>query len=268
MEPDRAAMAIRRNTVLIVVSILLAALLFAVPSLINVDRSRAQVISYLQQKTGKQVEIGRLGLTFFPLSIQVDAFGVKNTPLFPPGYVVKVARIDAGLDAAALLHRRIIIKSLVLDNPVIDLISDPDGPWNFEKPQANSSVKVFSFGPIASVQTKRGEAIASNLLPSDAPGPILFESHDISSELTNVDLDAILNPSSSSVDGEGTLKASRLHFGSVHATNVNAKLLLDSRLGLSTNVTADNYGGQETIQYIFYPLSITPSIIIIAHITV
>src|SRR5260370_1072569 len=223
MEPDRAAMAIRRNTVLIVVAIL-----FAVPALINVDRYRAQVISYLQQKTGKQVEIGRLGLTFFPLSIQVDAFGVKNPPLFPPGYVVKVARIDAGLDAAALLHRRIIIKSLVLDNPVIDLISDPDGRWNFEKPQANSSVTVFSFGPIASVQIKRAVGIASNLLPSDAPGPILFESHDISSELTNVDIDAILNPSSSSVDGEGTLKASRLRFASVHVTNVDANPRLEA----------------------------------------
>src|SRR5260370_41297132 len=138
MEPDRAAMAIRRNTVLIVVAILFAAFLFAVPALINVDRYRAQVISYLQQKTGKQVEIGRLGLTFFPLAIQVDAFGVKNPPLFPPGYVVKVARIAAGLDAAALLHRDVVITSTPLATPVTDFTSDPDGPWNFQNPQANS----------------------------------------------------------------------------------------------------------------------------------
>src|SRR5260370_17376991 len=103
MEPDRAAMAIRRNTVLIVVAILFAALLFAVPALINVDRYRAQVISYLQQKTGKQVEIGRLGLTFFPLSIQVDAFGEKNPPLFPPAYAVTLARLDTLLDPPSLL---------------------------------------------------------------------------------------------------------------------------------------------------------------------
>ena len=244
-------MAIRRITILIVVAVLLAALLFAVPVLINVDRYRGQVISYLQQKTGKQVEIGRLGLSFFPLSIQVDAFGVKNPSLFPPGYVVKVARIDAGLDAAALLHRRIIIKSLVLDNPIINLISDPDGPWNFENPQAKSSAKVFSFGPIASVQIKRAVVIASNLLPSDAQGPILFESHDISSELANVDLNAILNPSSSSVDGEGTLKAARLRFGSVHATNVNAKLRLEARQVLFSNVTAEMYGGNVNGELIF-----------------
>ncbi len=101
-------MAIRRTTVLVVVAaILLAAALFVVPALINVDRYRPQVISYLQQKTGKQIEIGRLGLSFSPLSIRVDGFGVKNPQLFPPGYILHVARIDAGLDATALLHRQV-----------------------------------------------------------------------------------------------------------------------------------------------------------------
>ena len=63
------SMTMRRKTVLIVVgiaAIALVALIFVVPALINVDRYRPQVISYLQEKTGKQVEIGRLALTFFP----------------------------------------------------------------------------------------------------------------------------------------------------------------------------------------------------------
>jgi len=80
---------------------------------------------------------------------------------------------------------------------------------------------MFPLEPIASVQIKRGEVTASNLLPSDAPGPVLFEAHDISSELVNVNIEAIINPSSSSVDALGTLKAGRLRFGSVHAANVN-----------------------------------------------
>src|SRR6266404_8988820 len=216
-------MATRRKIVLIVVAVLFVALLFVVPPLINVDRYRGQVISYLQQKTGKQVEIGRLAFAIFPLSIRIDSFGVKNPSLFPPGYVVKVARIDASLDGSALLHRQVVIKSLVLDNPVIHLISDPDGPWNFENPQAGSSQKMFPLEPIASVQIKRGEVTASNLLPSDAPGPVLFEAHDISSELANVNLEAIINPSSASVDAVSTLKAGRLRFGSVNAANVNTK---------------------------------------------
>jgi uncharacterized protein involved in outer membrane biogenesis len=244
-------MAIRRTTVLVVTAILLAALLFAVPALINVDRYRGHVISYLQQKTGKQIEIERLGLTFFPLSIQVEGFGVKNPPSFPPGYVVRVAKIEAGLDAPALIHRRLVVKSLVLDNPLIHLISDPDGPWNFENSQAKSSQKLFPLGPIARVQIKRGELITSNLLPSNAPGPILFEAHDISSDLSNVDFEAILNPSSSSIDGEGTLKANRLRFGSVHATNVNSMLRLESKQTVFRNLSAEAYGGSVNGEFVF-----------------
>ena len=124
-------MAMHRKTSLIVLGMaafLLLALVFVVPALIRVDRYRPQVISYLQEKTGKQVEIGRLALTFFPVSIHIDGFGVKNPPLFPSGYIVKVGRIDAVLSVTALLHRQVAIKSLVLEDPVLNLTSDPDGP--------------------------------------------------------------------------------------------------------------------------------------------
>jgi uncharacterized protein involved in outer membrane biogenesis len=113
------AMPIRRGTAVIVVgiaAILLLALIFVVPVLINVDRYRPQVISYLQEKTGKQVEIGRLALTFFPVTIHIDHIGVKNPPIFPSGYVAQVARIDAELSVGALLHRQVVIKSLVLED--------------------------------------------------------------------------------------------------------------------------------------------------------
>jgi uncharacterized protein involved in outer membrane biogenesis len=255
------AMAIRRKTLLIVVAIflVLAALVFVVPALINVNSYRGEIISYLQQKTGKQIELGRLALTLFPLSIEVDGLGVKNPPLFPRGYVLQVARINAGLDATALLHRQVVIKSLVLDNPIIHLISDPDGPWNFENPNAKSSQSVFPLGAIANVQIKRGEVIASDLLPSDAPGPILFEAHDISSDLTQVDLEAILNPSSSSVDGLGTLHAGRLRFGSVHATNVHAKLRLEARQVVLSRVTAEMYGGGVNGEFVFKLSGKSPS---------
>src|SRR3984893_11994926 len=169
------AMAIRRRTSLIIIGIaalLLLALVFVAPALIRVDRYRPQVISYLQEKTGKQVEIGRLALTFFPLSIHIDDFGLKNPPIFPRGYVVQVARIDAELSVGALLHRQVVIKSLALEDLVLNMTSDPDGPWNFENPQTQASQNIFPLGVISRVQIKRGRLIASNLLPSDAAGPI------------------------------------------------------------------------------------------------
>jgi uncharacterized protein involved in outer membrane biogenesis len=239
-------MLIRRRTALIVVAvaaILLIALIFVLPALVNVDRYRPQVVAYLQKKTGKQVEIGHLAFTFFPVALHIDDFGVKNPPLFPSGYIVKVARIDAELSVAALLRRQVVVKSVVLADPVLNLTSDPDGPWNFENPQAKASQDTFPLGPIAHVQISRGQLIASNLLPSDAAGPIFFEARDISGELEQVNLVGIINPSSSSMDGQGFLKAGLLRFGAVEAKGLESKLRLEARRAFFTGVKAQAYGG-------------------------
>jgi uncharacterized protein involved in outer membrane biogenesis len=241
-------MPIRRGTTLIVLgitAILLLALVFVVPALIHVDRYRSQVVSYLQGKTGKQVEIGRLALSFFPVTIHIDHIGVKNPPIFPSGYVIQVARIDAELSVGALLHRQVVIKSLVLQDPVLNLTSDPDGPWNFENPQSKISTDTFPLGPISSVKIKRGVVIASNLLPSDKAGPIFFEAHEISCELEQVNLIGIMNPSStSSKDGQGSLKAGLVRFGAVEARNLDSKLRLGSRHVFFTDIKAEVYGGR------------------------
>ena len=239
-------MAIRRRTGLIVVgiaAILLLTLIFVVPALINVDRYRPEAIAYLQEKTGTQVEIGQLALTFFPVSIHIDNFGVKNPPLFPSGYIVKVTRIDAELSVDALLHRQVVIKSLVLEDPILNLTSDPDGPWNFENPQAKVPGNTLALGVISNVQIKRGQLIASNLLPSDAAGPIFFEAHEISGEMEQVNLVGIINPTSSSMDGQGSLKAGVLRFGAVEVTNLVSKLRLEARRAFFTDVKAEVYGG-------------------------
>jgi uncharacterized protein involved in outer membrane biogenesis len=243
---SRVAVIIRRRTTLIVVgiaAILLLALILVVPALINVDRYRSQVISYLQEKTGKQVEIRRLALTFFPVTIHIDQIGVKNPPIFPAGYVLQVARIDAELSVGALLHRQMVIKSLVVQDAVLNLTSDPDGPWNFENPQSRVSANAVSLGPISALKIKRATVIASNLLPSDAAGPIFFEAHDISCELEQVNLAGIIDPSSSSMDGQGRLKADLLRFGAIEARNLDSKLRLESRHAFFTDVKAEVYGG-------------------------
>ena len=221
----------------------LLALIFVLPTLLNVDRYRPQVASYLHEQTGKQVEIGRLALTFLPLTIHIDRFGVKNPPIFPAGYIIQVGRIDAELSVVALFHRRVIIKSLVLEDPVLNLTSDPDGPWNFENPQSNISANVLPGGVISSVKVNRGLIIASNLLPSDKAGPIFFEAHEIVCELEQVNLGGIINPSSSSMDGQGSLKAGLLRFGAIEARNLDSKLRLESRHVFFTDIKAQVYSG-------------------------
>jgi uncharacterized protein involved in outer membrane biogenesis len=242
-----AAMTIHRRTGLILAGIagtLLIASVFVVPVLLDADRYRPKAISYLEESIGKKVEIGRLAVTFFPkIAIHVDDFGVKSPSLFPPSYILKVTRIDAQVDPWALLHGRIVIRSLVLDQPVINLVSDPDGPWNFENPGAKNRSNSSLIGVISLVKIERGRAFASNLLPSDAAGPVFFEAQEVSSELENVNVDAIADPASTTLDGQGTLKAVLLRFGSIEAKNLSSGIRLQARRVLFTDVNAETYGG-------------------------
>src|SRR5579859_708974 len=149
----RISRPIRRGTapiVAVIAAMILLAVVFVLPTFLNVDRYRPQIISYLREQTGKQIEIGRLALTLLPLTIHIDRLGVKNPPIFPAGYIIQVGRIDAELSVAALFHRRVIIKSLVLEDPVLNLTSDPDRPWNFENPQSKISANVLPGGVISS----------------------------------------------------------------------------------------------------------------------
>jgi uncharacterized protein involved in outer membrane biogenesis len=101
------------------------------------------------------------------------------------------------------------------------------------------------------VQIKRGQLVASNLLPSDAAGPIFFEAHEIYCDLEQVNLVGIINPSSSSMDGQGNLKAGLLRFGSVEVRNLESKFTLESRHVSFENVKAEVYGGKAVGDLVF-----------------
>jgi uncharacterized protein involved in outer membrane biogenesis len=146
-----------------------------------------------------------------------------------------------------------------MDGPEINLISDPDGPWNFENPESKTSRNLFPLGIINKVVIRRGQLIVSNLLPSDAPGPVFLEAHDITSELDNVNLAAIVNPASRSLDGYGTWKAVRLRFGAVEVANAKCKFRLESHEVFFTDLMADAYTGRATGHFSVSLLKKVPS---------
>ncbi|HEY0745190.1 MAG TPA: AsmA family protein [Steroidobacteraceae bacterium] len=241
------SVAIHHKTAIILSTIagLLIVAAFVLPVLLDANRYRAQVIAYLESSTGKKVELGRLRVTFFPkLNVHAEDLGIRSPPLFPPGYLLKVARIDAQVDPWALLHRKIVIVSVALDEPLVNLISDPDGPWNFENPKAKSKQSSPLFGVVPLVKIKRGHVLLSNLLPDDSPGPVFFEAQDLATEMDNVNVDAITDPFSKTLDGKGSLKAGLLRFGSIEAKNLSAHIKLQARQVLFEDLKGETYGGE------------------------
>ncbi len=268
--------------VLIFFVVLLGALVIVVPLLLDVDRYRDRVAARIREVTGKPAAIGHLAIRLFPtVSIRVDDFALGNPAGFPQGYILKVRRISAELDARALWDRQILIKSLDLDQPEVKLLADGRGRWNFENPRKGNALKAafrkdesaFSLDVIPRVTVSKARLTAANLLPSGRPGPAFFEGQGVTTDLEDVDLDALASPGHSAAvyqadlghettaarllisvayaaappmrpAARGTLRAESLRFGSLQATSVKTRLRLYPGQVFFDDLKFDFYGGR------------------------
>ncbi len=261
--------------VAIAIVVVLLGLVVVVPLLFNLDNYRPQAMAYLQKQTGKPATIGHMALTVFPsVSIRMDDFALGNPAGFPQGNFVKARRIYAVVDAGALWNRQVVIKSVELDDPVISLLSDVRGKWNFENAtppktrDAKPSEKpLFTLGVISKASISGGQLSVANLLASGRPGPTYFEAQNVSIQLNQVDLGAftesaglrippapggLFTSAAYAATGEappaaqGTLKADQLQLGTMAITSVQSKLRLYPRQVLFDNLNFKCYDGRAT----------------------
>lgn len=262
----------------IAVVVILIGLAVIVPLLFNLDNYRAQAAAYIQEQTGKPATLGHMALTVFPsVSIRVDDFSLGNPAGFPQGYFVKARRIYAVVDAGALWNRQVVVKSLELDDPVITLLSDVRGKWNFEnaaspkprdpKPEGKP---MFTLGVIDKVSISGGQLSAANLLASGRPGPTYFEARGVSSELNQVNFGAFTESAALRIPdfphgfftsvayaaeaplvAQGTLKADQLRLSNMTLTAVQTKLRLYPKQLYFDNLNFNCYDGRATGNLLF-----------------
>ena len=270
-------------SLLIALLVIVVGLAIIVPLLLDVDRYRPEVAAHIQQETGKPAQIGRLALTILPqVAIRVDDFALGNPPGFPSGDFVKARRIYAVVDVFALLHHKVVVNSLKLDDPAINLLSDVHGKWNFENAPAKRAALVdppgdekasFTLGVISKVSINQGQLVAANLLASGAPGPAFMEVHGASLDLRQVDLNAFTTASlggpaappgalaasagwllavvyaaapQAPLVAQGTLKADSLQFGALGVTKLKSKVRLYPKQVFFDNLDMNCYGGKAT----------------------
>jgi uncharacterized protein involved in outer membrane biogenesis len=187
-------------TILILLAVLILVLAVAVPRLADIDRYRPEVIARIERGSGRSAKIAKFDLTILPvLAIRADNIAIGNPPGFPAGSFLEINRAYARLDPGALLHRRIVIRSLQLEAPRLSLISDRAGRWNTEGPararvQVQPSAWQSTPAPatvIARVTLEHGRLTAANVLPSGELGPPSVEANGISAELKDIDTEAL-----------------------------------------------------------------------------
>jgi AsmA protein len=267
--------------VALVVIVLGAAII--IPLIFDIDHYRPQVAAELQEKTGKPAQIGHLALTILPqVAIRVDDFSLGNPAGFPNGDFVRAKKIYAVVNAGALLHRKVEITSLELDDLTLNMLEDTHGKWNFENPPAKEATPPppttpagsgasFTMGVISKLTITHGQFSAANLLASGAPGETLMAVHGATIDLRQVDLGAFTTASLRAPEpdkfdawaagfnttvyaadapgpmvAEGTIKADALAFGPINVSKLKSKFRLFPKQVFLDDLALQCYGGSTT----------------------
>ena len=115
----------------IIIAVLIGILLVA-PLFINVNQYRPQIQSELQQKLGRKVTFGNLHLRLLTPRLRVDNLTISDDPHFSTARPFAQAQeLDVSIALLPLISKRVEVNSLTLQQPIIELVRNVQGAWNF-----------------------------------------------------------------------------------------------------------------------------------------
>src|SRR6184192_2564196 len=121
-----------------IVVILIVVAGFLAPRLIDVNHYRPQIESKLHDRLGRDVSLGPMRLSLIPLGFRVQNAVISDDPKFNTNRpFAQVQTLSVNPEILPLLHHDIVIKSVQLDRPTVELIRNQQGVWNFSTLAAN-----------------------------------------------------------------------------------------------------------------------------------
>ncbi|MCX7514870.1 AsmA family protein [Frateuria hangzhouensis] len=117
---------------LIVVVLALVALAAAALLLVDVNHFRPQIQASLGKAVGRQVSIGKLHMALWSGSLEAEQIRIGDDPAFGEQPFVSARSLELGVQLWPLLvHRELHVTSLTLEQPVVRLLQNRKGEWNF-----------------------------------------------------------------------------------------------------------------------------------------
>lgn len=113
---------------------LLALLLLAVLAfqfLFDPERFKALLIQQVEDQLGRKMEVGQARFSIFP-RIRLDLSDVVIRDVDPSRVFFKAKKFDLVLRSTPLLHFRVVIKRLYIEQPDVELRRNQAGRWNFQ----------------------------------------------------------------------------------------------------------------------------------------
>ncbi|HXG16493.1 MAG TPA: AsmA-like C-terminal region-containing protein [Calidithermus sp.] len=113
------------------VVVLVAAVLAAVPLLVDTPRIQALIATQASQALGRPVKFANVRVSVLPLpSVVLDDLEVAEDPAFGRGAFLRLDEAVVRLRLWPLLLFRIELGDFILKRPIVSLVQAPDGRWN------------------------------------------------------------------------------------------------------------------------------------------
>src|SRR5919109_4004027 len=116
-----------------VLLVLLVLIGFAVVNLnALVNRNRDYLIAQAQEALGRNVEVADIGVTLWGgIGIRLKEFSLADDPSFSRESFIRAADLQVNVKFLPLLKKELEIDELVLRRPVINIIRNEKGQFNF-----------------------------------------------------------------------------------------------------------------------------------------
>ena len=117
---------------LVGVLVLAFAGLLALPLLVDINTYRGQIVSQLEQKLGRKVALGKLGLRVLPsIKVTVDDLSIGDDVQIAQGDFVKAKSVRLQLGLLKLLTGKPEVSGIELVEPNVTLIKTSADKWNW-----------------------------------------------------------------------------------------------------------------------------------------
>src|SRR5437870_5403988 len=112
--------------------VLLFIAVWAIPTLVDVNRCRPQIEARLEDQLGRDVSLGAIHLSLLPLGFRVQQLVIAEGPEFQTGRPFAQAQmLYVQPKLLPLFRGDLQIHGLELSRPTVELVRSKQGTWNF-----------------------------------------------------------------------------------------------------------------------------------------
>lgn len=117
----------------IVLLVLIAVTAFALVNLNGlIHRNKDYLLARAQEALGRNVAVGEIGVTLWGgIGVRLKEFSIADDPSFANDSFIRAADLQVNMKLLPLLRKELQVSKVILHRPVINVIRDPQGRFNF-----------------------------------------------------------------------------------------------------------------------------------------